>query len=168
MADTCIIGIDPGASGGIAWCFTDRPRRDGMFACKFGSTESDIRADLLAILERSREVHAYVEKVWATPQMGRTSAFTFGRGYGFLRGILCGLGIPFEEVSSLKWQQAFSLREKGRTIGKEDTKKHNAIKAKAQQLYPWLKITHATAAPLLICEWGARQHRPISAQGERT
>lgn len=157
---TLIIGIDVGASGGFAWrklssaeCYAD--------ATKLPATEADTAALLRELMTFDRDWFAYLERVGATPQMGRTSAFTFGRSYGFLRGLLIGLAIPFEEVTPVKWQQTFGLRQ-GKKLGQGDTEKHNAIKGKAQQLFPHLKITHATAAALLICEHGRRTYDPVS------
>lgn len=159
-----IIGLDPGASGGIAWQSTvaDRGYSD---ATKLPETEGDVCALFRELMGHEAEWFAYLERVGATPQMGRTSAFSFGRSYGFLRGLLIGLGIPFEEVSAVKWQGEFGLRAKGRKLAQGDTDKHNAIKGKAQQLFPWLNVTHAKAAALLIAEWGIRQrhdHRAAS------
>lgn len=153
-----IIGLDPGASGGIAWqTLCDRKSAD---AAAFPKTEHDARTLLRDLLNRDQiNVVAYLEKVGATPQMGRTSAFSFGRSYGFLRGLLIGMAIPFEEVTPQKWQAEFGLRQPGKRLGKDDVTKHNAIKGKAQQFFPWLQITHAKAAALMICEYGARQYR---------
>lgn len=158
---TLIIGIDVGKSGGVAWQSTLHERRHAE-AKSFSATETDT-AWLFRDIQQSvdEEIIAYIERVGATPQMGVSSAFTFGRGYGFLRGILIGLGIPFEEVSPVKWQSAFGLRQ-GKKLAQGDTEKHNAIKGKAQQLFPHLQITHAKAAALLICEWGRRQYEPIT------
>jgi len=147
-----IIGIDPGKSGGIAWQQTGPMFAD---ATKFGDTESDIVNQLRYCMQSYDSWFAYIEKVGATPQMGVTSAFSFGRSYGFLRGCLIGLGIPFEEVSPVKWQSEFGLRQ-GKKLAQGDTDKHNAIKGKAQQLFPHLQVTHAKAAALLIAEYGAR------------
>jgi hypothetical protein len=153
-----IIGLDPGKSGGIAW------QRIGAEqyadATAFPKTEHDLRL-LLAndIMPIDDSIVAYLEKVGATPQMGRTSAFSFGRSYGFIRGLLVGMSIRFEEVSPQKWQAEFGLRQPGKQLGKDDTTKHNAIKGKAQQFFPHLQITHAKAAALMISEYGARQHR---------
>ena len=149
-----IIGIDPGGSGGIAWQVTCEPR--SATAVKFPATETDAARVLADCMALEPEWFAYIERVGATPQMGRTSAFSFGRNYGFLRGLLVGLAIPFEEVSPVKWQAEFGLRG-SKKLASGDTEKHNAIKGKAQQFFPWLKITHATAAALLISEWGLRQ-----------
>jgi crossover junction endodeoxyribonuclease RuvC len=155
---TLIIGFDPGASGGLAWQLLgqDRTLAD---AAPLPATESDCRilvANLMALADQHR---AFVEKVGATPQMGAVSSFSFGRSYGFLRGLLIGMAVPFEEVSPQRWQADFGLRQHGKRLGKGDTEKHNAIKGKAQQFFPHLKITHAKAAALMICEYGARRFR---------
>ena len=88
-----------------------------------------------------------VEKVASSPQMGVTSAFTFGKGYGFLCGILTALGVPWEQVTPQKWQKAMGCLSGG---------DKNKTKARAQQLFPNLKITHAVADALLIAEYCKR------------
>lgn len=139
-----IIGIDPGASGGIAW-HTD----GGMDCCKMPETERDVWHALQTLVVSSDgKRKAYIEKVHSSPQQGVTSAFTFGRGYGFLRGCLIALEIPFEEVTPQKWQSAMGCMTKG---------KKNVSKSRAQQLWPGITITHAVADALLICEHGRRQ-----------
>lgn len=152
-----VLGIDPGKSGGIAW--QKLGERSSATALPFPATEAEMRGLLRSILEQDAiNVLAFIERVGATPQMGVSSAFTFGRGYGFLRGLLIGMAIPFEEVSPQKWQGDFGLRM-GKKLAQRDSEKHNQIKGKAEQLFPWVKMTHAKSAALLICEYGARQHR---------
>ena len=90
---------------------------------------------------------AYIEKVGATPQMGVVSAFTFGRSYGWLLGVLDALRIPYEFVTPQKWQKAMGCLTGG---------DKNVSKAAAQRLWPSLKITHANADALLIAEYGRR------------
>lgn len=158
---TLILGVDPGASGGVAWRSTSASR-EFTDATKFPETEKDIANLFHELLGMERDCFAYLERVSATPQMGVTSAFTFGRGYGFLRGCLIGFGIPFEEVSAVKWQGEFGLRQ-GKKLAQGDTEKHRAIKAKAQQLFPHLQVTNAKAAALLICEYGLRLQLPAVA-----
>lgn len=91
---------------------------------------------------------ALLEKVHAMPGQGVTSMFTFGKGYGFLRGCLSSGGIPFDDVTPQAWQKALGCLTKG---------DKNVSKAKAQQLFPHLKITHATADALLIGEYLRRR-----------
>ncbi len=80
--------------------------------------------------------------------------FSFGRNYGFLRGCLHCLKIPFEEVTPAKWQREFSLLRTDKA--ETNTAKKNRHKAKAQQLFPDTNVTHAIADALLIAEYGLR------------
>jgi crossover junction endodeoxyribonuclease RuvC len=54
-------------------------------------------------------VHAFLERVSSSPQMGRTSAFQFGRGYGTLEGIIAAFGWPIEYVTPAKWKKALRV-----------------------------------------------------------
>ena len=132
-----IIGIDPGKSGAIAVLTPDGPD-----FIKLKETEKDV-SDFL----KDFDGFAFIENVNSSPQMGVVSAFKFGQSKGFLRGLLIALEIPFEEVSPQKWQGAMKCRTKG---------DKNITKAKAQELFPGLKITHANADALLIAEYGRR------------
>lgn len=148
-----VIGIDPGASGGIAWITDGRPCVEKM---------PETLADLWDLIFRSiacREdryckdpakecIKAYIEIVHSSPQMGVKSAFTFGNGFGHLEMALTAAGIPFERVRPQKWQQAMGCMTKG---------DKNVSKRRAQELYPQLKVTHATADALLIATYGTRQ-----------
>lgn len=131
------IGIDPGKSGGIAFI----PERGDPWAEKMPDTERDLY-DLLQIQDEW-EPFALLELVRSTPQMGVVSSFTFGMGLGLLRMGLLARGVPFEEVTPPKWQAAMKCRTGG---------DKNVTKARAQELFPKLKITHATADALLIAE----------------
>jgi hypothetical protein len=147
-----IIGIDPGVTGGIAWIADGKPCVEKM---------PDTLQDLWELL-RDIQYHefatprnpgehgckAYIEHVHSSPQMGVKSAFTFGQGYGRLEMALTAAGIPFERVLPRKWQTALKCLTKG---------DKNVSKRRAQELYPQLKITHATADSLLIATYGTRQ-----------
>lgn len=134
------LGIDPGASGGLA------VRGDGYaMGYKMPATERDI-ADLF--VEIGLEITmALIERVHSFPGQGVSSSFAFGKNYGFLRGMLIAYGIPFEDISPQRWQKALGCLTGG---------DKNVSKQKAQQLFPQLKITHATADALLISEYGWR------------
>lgn len=143
-----IIGIDPGKSGGIALL---GPSGYHESEALNKLTEADL-ADTLrkwsvaAAFEQVRVI-AHVERVHSMPKQGVSSTFTFGQSYGFLRGCLHAISIPFEEVTPAKWQRAMGCLSKG---------DKNITKAKAQQLFPGIKITHAIADALLIAEYGRR------------
>lgn len=139
------IGIDPGLSGGIA-----KLREDGAVLAieKMPPTDFDVY-DALAALDGGPE-KAMLERVSASPQMGVTSAFTFGKGYGGLRMALTAAGIPFDEVTPQKWQKAMQCLTGG---------DKNISKRRAQQLFPTVKVTHAIADALLIAEYCRRFHK---------
>jgi crossover junction endodeoxyribonuclease RuvC len=137
-----IIGIDPGKSGGIA-AISDTGEVASV--AKLAQTERDIGQALEDMSAAAG--FAYIERVSSSPQMGVKSAFTFGQSYGFLRGCLYAAGIPFEEVAPAKWQRSMGCLSKG---------DKNVTKAKAQQLFPGIKVTHAIADALLIAEYGRR------------
>lgn len=146
-----IIGIDPGKGGGLALYDPDNPM--AMSADKMPSTEKDTWEWFRTLAHTPERSHAYIERVHSTPQMGVKSAFTFGHGYGFLRGCMIGHGLPFEEVRPAQWMRAFGLK-KAKT--ETHTQWKNRLKAKAQELFPHLKVTLGTADALLICEYGRR------------
>ena len=149
-----IIGIDPGQSGGIAWV-----TGSDMRVAKMPETLADLWT-LFEIIEKagtpeqrlSKAVSgfkAYIEQVHSMPGQGVASSFKFGRGYGNLEMALTAANIPFERVTPQKWQKAMGCMTKG---------DKNVSKRKAQELFPQLKITHATADATLIAEYGRRMH----------
>jgi hypothetical protein len=144
------IGIDPGASGAIAWI----DERGKSCVEKMPDTLQDLW-ELIRDITNSprsaidgRKYKAYIEQVSSSPQMGVVSAFSFGRGYGNLEMALTAAGIPFERVRPQVWQKAMGCMTKG---------DKNISKQKAQELFPDKKVTHATADALLIALYGTKQ-----------
>src|SRR3990167_995534 len=112
-----ILGIDPGASGGLALI------GDGFVeAHKMPQT----RMDLVQTIEQYMPHidRAIIERVRSSPQMGVTSAFTFGCNYERILAVLTVLRIPFEEVTPGTWQKGFMLK-KGKGLGLSPTEKKN-------------------------------------------
>ena len=136
------LGIDPGQSGGIAFV------GEGLLlAFSMPNTERDLWG-LMGGRERyGGDVFAVIERVHSMPKQGVASSFKFGQSYGFLRGCLIASGIPFEEVTPQVWQREMGCLSKG---------DKNVTKARAQQLFPALKITHATADALLLAAYAQR------------
>jgi len=143
------LGVDPGASGGIARL------GNGLepYAWKMPDTERDI-AELFRPLSEWKSIFCIIESVHSMPKQGVTSSFSFGRNYGFLRGMLIAYRIPFEEVTPLKWQKFLGCQSHG---------DKNITKAKAQQLFPGIKVTHATADALLIAEYCRRTYAQVAS-----
>ena len=87
--------------------------------------------------------------------------FTFGRGYGFLRGVLTSLQIPIHDVTPVQWQRKMGISVKK---GESKTAKKNRHKQLAQQMFPHLAkgMTHHKADALLIAAYGKRYHSGTS------
>jgi crossover junction endodeoxyribonuclease RuvC len=142
------IGIDPGASGAIAWI----DERGKSCVEKTPDTLQDLWELVVSISLNAGTgglgVRAYLEAVSSSPQMGVVSSFSFGRGYGNLEMALTAAGIPFERVRPQVWQKAMGCMTKGNK---------NISKQRAQELFPDKKIIHATADALLIALYGTKQ-----------
>ena len=149
MSNMLYVGIDPGASGGWAALWPDGKIHHVGKLTDTATFLSACRAPLL--------MQIVLEKVWATPQMGVTSAFSFGHNFGWLTGVLDAHGREYQEITSMKWQRELGLIQSGRHIGQNDDKKARN-KAKAEELFPGQRITHATADALLIAEYCRRIH----------
>ena len=144
-----LIAIDPGKSGGIAWRMAYGTRAIAMPA-----TETDISGKLKEIYYHLDKPTVVIEEVGGyigRPQPG-SAMFTFGRNFGFILGVLTCLGARIVLVRPQKWQGFLSL---GKSEG-DRTKWKNKLKAKAQNLYPNIQVTLATADALLILEYGIK------------
>jgi hypothetical protein len=140
-----IIGIDPGKSGAICFMLNNG---EIIKIIKLSETEHDIRELWHDELSKSKESwFAYIEKLHSIRPAGKVPNFNLGNSFGFVRGLLVAWNIPFELILPQKWQQAMGCMSKG---------DKNITKAKAQQLFPDIKITHNIADALLIAEYGRR------------
>lgn len=156
------VGVDPGVSGGIAAVTTGgyvldvwkmpRTERDILEAFREIAGRVSVDGPARAVLEH---VHAGVfgfsrkGEDKSEQRMGVVSAFTFGEGIGRLKMALTAVGIPFEEVAPVTWQNFMGCRSRG---------DKNITKARAQQLFPDWKITHAIADALLMADYCRRLH----------
>ena len=141
MSVITLIGIDPGFSGGIAVL-----KEGQVTAYKTPETETDI-VDFFRQFDPIN-TRALIEKVHGMPGMGGVAMFSFGKIYGTTRTALIALKIPFDEVSPQTWMKALGCLTKG---------DKNITKAKAQQLFPNIKCTHAISDSLLILEFLRRR-----------
>lgn len=141
------LGVDPGASGGAAIITA---KHQVVSTIRFKETEADIsrwfHEEVCSSLRPG--AIACIERVHSMPKQGVASSFKFGRSYGFLRGMLIAHGIRFEAVTPQTWQKALGCRSGG---------DKNVTKAKAQELFPQVKMTHAIADALLLAEFCRRR-----------
>ena len=153
-----VLGIDPGLSGALA--FYDSERDDltviDMPTLKAGTggkrvidedtlaREIDCRAELVS--------HAFLEMVGTRPGEGAVGAFSFGVGFGMLRGILAANFIPRTLVRPAEWKRAL------RVPAEKD-----GARARASQLLPkhsglWVRVKDdGRAEASMLCLWGLHQ-----------
>lgn len=137
------MGIDPGKSGGIAVISLDGSRYAAESMIK--KTVKD-RFDLLRFHSEFVK-YTFIEKVHGMPNDGPNRAFKFGRNYGEWHGLLTSLGYAYEEVLPVTWQRNLKCLTGG---------DKRISKNKAEQMFPGVRVTHATADALLIAEYGRR------------
>ncbi len=151
-----IIGIDPGASGGLAFLFNG-----GAVAYPAPETDRDF---LDTLREGSRrgwkapDAFAAVELVTGYVGDGGnpgSAMFKFGTKVGAAHMALTALGIPFELVAPRRWQKGVGVAPRGAGETKGEFKRR--LRAQAQRLFPNVKVTLATADALLIAEWCRRK-----------
>ncbi len=152
MTRRIYIGVDVGKSGGIAAI-----DEDGALVGVWKMPAEDARIfDVLKAFTEIGSPRAVLEKVSASPQMGVTSAFSFGGHYRGLRMALVAACIPFDEVRPQIWQRDMDCLTGG---------DKNVTKRAAQILFPALKVTHAIADALLLAEYARIKGYLTAKQG---
>jgi hypothetical protein len=104
----CILGIDPGISGAIAFFFPDHPER---VACEdvpiaAGNIDAVTLAARIAIMAPDVVI---IEQVGAMPGQGVSSMFKFGRAFGTVIGVVGALQLPLHMVAPSRWKSHFRL-----------------------------------------------------------
>lgn len=141
-----VIGIDPGGSGAIVYISEDRK------SIKLHKLEGRSFHEIADILRQyNYATTAYIEKVGAFPQQGRSSIFKFGKVYGVVLGVLAAYSIPWKDVSPGVWQRSVGLAQR-----RSKKERKHAQRDMAQQLFPVFKPTLETGDAFLIAEHGWR------------
>lgn len=151
----CILGIDPGLSGAIAF-YAGRSELRINDVLTFDATRGR-QVDVYKVVSEFREAvnhysiqHAFIEQVSAMPKQGVSSMFKFGTVYGTLQGIVASFGIPTTFVTPQKWKKSLSVPAV-----------KDAARLRASQLMPqhidWWprKKDHNRADAALIAYYGA-------------
>lgn len=154
-----VLGIDPGAGGGIALLVGDQLKAVlDMPALVVRRGKRDVRqvdAHLLAgVIRRTLPLDmVYIERVGAMPGQGVSSMFAFGRAAGVIEGVLAGLGVPFDFLSPGHWKAAMNVS------ASKDASRHKAI-----MLWPQWSIEFSRAKDdgraeaALLGLYGARKY----------
>lgn len=147
-----IIGIDPGNNGGIAIYSADVGKV--IEVTKMPPTPQELLKFLRIYCFNSI---CYLEKVGGLPGMGGSRMFSFGQGYGHLEMALLACKIPTISVTPQKWMKSLQLGHKG---NKSSTVWKNKLKAKAEQLFPYVgHITLAVSDALLITQYAINEEK---------
>lgn len=158
-----IIGIDPGLSGAIATInLKGKPLRIMLMpVVKVGKRRQLDEQAIREFFERrilSIE-HIFIEKVHSMPGQGVVSTFTFGTGWGILRGLCAGLHLPYTLVAPTTWK---------RSMCRDVPKGKGASVLIAKRLWPNINLkptprskkdNNGLADAICIAEYGRRLHK---------
>lgn len=113
-----ILGVDPGLYGAFAWYDTDQqrllktlpmPLRDPEMVFSTNNRKQIDGAVLAKALAPTNVDLVILEHAASSPQMGVSSAFNYGEGFGLIRGILAAYNFPTRLVQPAVWKAACRL-----------------------------------------------------------
>ena len=152
-----ILGIDPGLNGAMAFFDADTGAltlldMPTLHAGAGGKRVLDDDSLARTIDGRSGEIrHAFIEQVGSRPGEGAVGAFSFGQGYGVLRGILAAGFVPRSYVRPARWKKAMGVPAQ-----------KDGARARASELLPayaglWVRVKDdGRAEAAMIALYGAR------------
>ena len=146
-----IIGIDPGAKGGIA-IYDEIEHKMILHKCPETTREMSaiLESAKVNALKNNQEISCAIEKVHAFPTDARSSAFKFGMNFGMWLGVLGANKISVLQVTPQRWMKDFQPLPK---IKKE---RKAELKRIASEILPENKITLMTSDAALIAVWYSR------------
>jgi crossover junction endodeoxyribonuclease RuvC len=106
------LGIDPGLDGGLVWFRDDgkilraHPMPIGWAVVNGTRKRYVDPVGLTKLINENNFDTAVIENVHASPQMGVTSAFNFGKGFGTVLGVLAASGCSPVHVAPSVWKPA--------------------------------------------------------------
>ncbi len=154
----CVIGVDPGAAGGLAVFIPGQNP-------KVVKMPKDIRelADFFAYYKENYKPIVFLEKLSVRPDdvMVQGDKAAMGKMYRIqklmvnfehLKAIIETAGIPYVLVHPLSWQTKLKLRVRGEHEEKSDRKRRYA--EHAAKLYPGVKVSLWNADAILLMHFG--------------
>ena len=154
----CVIGIDPGAGGGIAVFIPGQ----NVKALKMPKDITELRDFFAYYVENYRPI-VFLEKLSVRPDDVKVDNDRAAMGklyrvqkmmanYEHLKALIETAGIPYVLVHPLTWQTDLKLRVRGQHEEKADRKRR--YKDAAAQLYPGVDVSLWNADALLIMHFG--------------
>lgn len=110
-----ILGLDPGLKGAVTLIDINKSliytESLPFFELTKTKTKKFIDSNKVSYIIKSlgKINYSFMEQVGATPQMGVTSAFSFGEGYGKCQGILAAFEVPLTLVPPQVWKKALNV-----------------------------------------------------------
>ena len=159
--DRVFIGIDPGKSGGFGVIIIE----DGIessHAYKFPKNLLDLPIMLWSHIPSDlplEDIHITIEHVHAFPNQGSVSTFSFGQNLGQWEGILASFELEANCVGPRTWMAEFIK------LGLEKKDRKRQLYAKAQELFPNIKITFNISDALLITKYSYDQYYQKLTEG---
>lgn len=156
----CVIGIDPGAQGGLAIYIPSR-----TVGPKVIKMPKDIRelGDFFAYYAENYKPIVFLEKLSVRPDDVSTEGGKPNMGklyriqklmanFEHLKALLETSGIPYVLVHPMTWQTRLNLRKPG--VKEEKDERKRRYQSFAQSRYPSVKVTLWNADALLIMHFG--------------
>jgi hypothetical protein len=156
----CILGVDPGLSGALAFFFPEFPERIACedMPCAGGQVDATTLGARIAIM---RPDVVFLEQVGSMPGQGIASTFKFGRAFGTVIGAVGALKLPLHLVAPTRWKTHFRLssdKEEARALA---LRTFPACGGQFQR-----KKDHGRAEAALIARFGAETlHLPGTVKG---
>lgn len=151
-APTYFMGIDPGLSGAIA--VYDGAQALVVYDMPVLQMKTRRVVDEYALARlidnwSSKVSQAWVEQVATRPGEGAVGAFTFGRSYGVVRGVLAANFITIHDVPPQVWKRAMKV------TGDKDESRARASALLPRHAHNWpLKKHDGRAESVLIALFG--------------
>ena len=156
----CVIGVDPGAGGGLAVFIPDQKTK----AVKMPKDITDLR-DFFAYYADNYKPIVFLEKLSVRPDDIRTDGDKPNMGklfrvqkmmanYEHLKAIIETAGIPYVMVHPGKWIAYLGLRLTGKQETKQERK--NRYKEFASKNYPEIQVTLWNGDALNILHFGRK------------
>lgn len=160
MKIDCIIGIDPGANGGIVKWLPNKK----ITAIKMPKDLNELR-DYLEYLKSICSPIVFLEKLSVRPDDITPGADGVNMGklyriqkmlanYEQLKATIAVCDVPFVMVHPMKWQNELKLRAKTTRKKEEKNERKRRYREIAGNLYPELKPTLWNADATLIMHFG--------------
>lgn len=153
-----LIGIDPGAAGGIAVYVPSNPASTKVKVAKMPKDMAELR-DFFAYYAENYRPLVFLEKLSIRPDDITTEGGSANLGklyrvqkmmanFEHLKALVETSGIPYVMVHPCQWQSRLKLRLNG--VHEEKAARKRRFAETAQSLYPSIRVTLWNADALLI------------------